>query len=98
MLKFKVYPLGSLIKIEDSGRGEWTELSENIFSGFGGENRIYVILSHMQSGDVDIVIVFSTIDCPSIVFKKNISDRIELEKTINDYLKEYTRLYFVGEL
>lgn len=82
------------ITVEDSGVGEWKRLNTVkdtctvILNGFGGELQITIVRDYMQSGNVDIVMVFCPVDGYCIV-KQQTCKIAEETETLNRMLHEF---------
>ena len=86
---FKLAPPSDLfiIGIDKNDRGEWkfqSLLSCGCeFIGFGGENTLLILLSHMQSGYTHVVIIHAVVDSTIIHRETMNHPGTPLIKTIN---------------
>lgn len=85
---------GCQIHIEDPGVGEWKLINvgrpsyTEILDGFGGELQITIVRDYMQSGNVDIVMVFCPMDGYCIV-KQQTCKTMEETENLNRMLREF---------
>lgn len=80
------------IKIKNPGRGTWKRMEADgcyaeMFLGFEGEDQLTICRSSMQSGQDDIVLVFSPVDGTQSVHHKCV-DFCDVEGTINEMLRQ----------
>lgn len=81
------------IAVVDPGEGHWkkkiTALAgyHTVLVGMDGECQLTILRSAMQSGDEDVVLVFTQVDGPNIVRQKTFKFQ-DVEKGVNELLRE----------
>lgn len=93
MLKVELHEDFTGLNILENDRGEWEYVhSDTAFTliGFGGENIITIIVSPMQSGKTDVVVVHNAIDSYIRVAHKTSTypAHARLNGLINDLIEE----------
>ena len=98
LLTFKFCDDDSGIKVDTRGRGGWKRRGTGpvaSFIGFDGEDIITIIQGGMQSGENDLVIVYSPIDSPNYVYHQTVKFGEETD-FVNDTIRKIEQEHLNG--